>query len=110
MPSRSRGWSSTERTRITRSLRLPAEQPESSAPLNSPVCNRAWNAQLDLRAGPSSAPDIQLRTDLLGALADSRQTVVAGAAFLQDFLGDAAAIIPDTQPEQTFTIPNFRFN
>src|SRR5580658_3310815 len=78
MPSRSSTWSSTESTRITISHRLLAEQLQREPPpefaisrfaiSGFAISNRPWNAQLDLRAGPGAAPDIQFRAGLPGAL------------------------------------------
>src|SRR5271157_5619326 len=110
MPSRRRGWSSTESTRIIGLSRPPAEEPKAGASRRCPVGNRAGDAQLDLRAGAGPAPDIQLRADPCGALAHSGQAVVAGGSFLYDRRVHALSIVPDAHPEQAFAIRDFRFD
>src|SRR5271157_5831358 len=116
MPSRSRGWSSTERTRITLgsslmcSSSLPPEKTPACARLRCPVRNRARNTQVYLRACSGSTPNMQLPADPLGPLAHPRQAVVASAPFIRDSRVDAASIIPDTHPQQLFAIRDFRLD
>src|SRR5580658_10154244 len=94
----------TIRTIISLS-RLLAEQPEARAPKKSAarqsaawqsaagqgpaVGNRAFQAQFNFRSTARAAPDGQLGSDLFGTLAHSRQAVMAGAALLHDFRGNA---------------------
>src|SRR5208283_4013485 len=107
MPSRSIGWSSTVRIRITLgavlmiSFRSPSEKPEAATRRGRLVSHRPRNTQLYL--GPSSefTPDLQLRSDLLGSLPHSRQAPVprTSAAF-QDAWVNALAIVAETQTQQ----------
>src|ERR1700693_3964984 len=105
MPSRR---SSAERSRIRVSSHLLVEQSQSSTFRRSAISDRSWNAQIDLRA--RAAPDIQFRACLAGPLPHPAETVVAGAAGLQDVQGDAAAIVANSQPEEPVAISNLRFD
>src|SRR5271165_5287455 len=117
MPSRRRAWSSTESTRIRPGsllmnlLCLPRPKPVSPtcAIGRCPVCNRAGNTQVYLRASSNPTPDVELRADLLGAFAHSRQTVMTSAAHIRDSRIDVSSIIANPQPEQRFAIRNLRF-
>src|SRR5580658_11223393 len=110
MPSRSRAWSSTVRTRITISSCLPPEQLQTRPSWGFAISHRGWNAQIDLRAFPSAAPDVQLAARLSGALMHSGEAVVAGAAGLQDVGRDTVPVIPNAHPEKPLTIGNFGFD
>ena len=48
------------------------KKPEARARGKSPIGDVRWNAQLYLRPGFDSTPDLHLRSDLRGSLSDSR--------------------------------------
>src|ERR1700728_826648 len=82
MPSRSIGWSSTARIRIKLGLLFIIlflslrENPEAAFGREYLIGDRSWNTQLYLRPSSWFAPNLQLRSDLLGSFADSRQAPV----------------------------------
>src|SRR5579862_6201937 len=100
----------SDRNPSTPSYCLLAEEPPTGAAQLFTVSNRAWNSQIDLRAGAGAAPDIERSPNLSSAFTHPRQTVVPGAARFQDLRRDAASVIPDSQPQQPFVIGNFHFD
>jgi hypothetical protein len=55
---------------------------------------RTWDAQIHLRTRSDFAPYIELRANLLGALAHARQTPMLVPSRVEKFRIDALAIIP----------------
>src|SRR5208282_4610144 len=99
----------TESTRITPSSHLSAEEAHAGAARQFGISDRARNAQLDLGSRPGAGPDVQLGSDLGGALAHSAQTVMAGFAFFQVCRRNAGSIVPNTNPKHSRVIGDFGF-
>src|SRR5580704_13429432 len=74
------------------------------------VNNGAWNAQLHLRTRSDFAPHLELRADLLGALAHAWQTPVSIPSRLQVLRVNPFSIVPDTQPKKTVAVCDVRFD
>ena len=75
------------------------------------IGDRPWNAQLYLRAGSEFTPDRQLRSDVFGAFANSRQAPVPGtSAVFNDAWVNALSIVAEAQTKQTFAIGDFRLD
>src|ERR1700678_409051 len=116
MPSRSIGWSSTVRIRIKlgpvfiilfHSLR---ENPEAAFGREYLVGNRSWNTQLYLRPSSQFAPNLQLRSDLLGPFTDSRQAPVPRtSSMFNDACVNAFAVVAEAQTKR-FAIGDFRLD
>src|SRR5208283_633536 len=61
--------------------------------------------------GSDFTPDLQLRSDALGALPHSRQAPVAGtSAALQDAWVNALSIVPKAQTKQRFVVRDLRLD
>src|SRR5271169_6432639 len=116
MPSSNIGWSSTARIRIKLGpvlmivFRSLPEKPETGAGGECLVSDGPRNAQIYLRAGSEFTPDVQLRSDVLGSLAHSRQAPVprTSAAF-KDAGVNARSIVAEAQTKQRFAISDFCF-
>ena len=70
--------------------------PEPGSPRLRAVGLRASEAQIDFRARTRTAPNGQVRANLLGAFAYARETKVSGAALVQYFGWNAFPIIPNS--------------
>src|SRR5579863_5484431 len=98
------------RSALIRSFLLSAEQPKTPAASRLLVNNGAWNAQLHLRTRSDFAPHLELRADLLGALAHAWQTPVSIPSRLQVLRVNPFSIVPDTQPKKTVAVCDVRFD
>src|ERR1700691_5295198 len=74
------------------------------------VNNGAWNAQLHLRTRSDFAPHLELRADLLGALAHAWHTPVSVPSCVQVLRINPFSIVPDTQPKKTVAVCDVRFD
>src|SRR5271168_4715825 len=87
-----------------------AKEPKTAAAARLIVNYGAWNAQLYLRTRSGFAPQLQLRADLLGALAHAWQTPVSVPSGVKVLRVNPLSIIPDAQPKNTFAVGNLRFD
>ena|SRR5207245_6070849 len=114
MPSRSSEWSSTARTRmgsvvINRFLAF-AKEPKTGPAAGDRVRDGAGDAQVHLRPGSGLAPNLELRTDLLSALAHPLQAPVPFTSRVHYVWVDSRSIIPNPKPQKAFRIRDFRFD
>jgi hypothetical protein len=73
-----------------------AENPETGLGREYLISDRTWNAQLYLRPGSEFTPDLQLRPNVFGSLANSWQAPVPGAsAVFNDPWVNALSIVPE---------------
>ena len=70
------------------------ENPKTAAAGGCSVRYRTWDAQIHLCTRSDFAPYIELRANLLGALAHARQTPMLVPPRVEEFRIDALAIIP----------------
>src|SRR5437667_10197215 len=102
MPSRRRGWSSTESTRITLLTCLLPKQTKQRTVCRRTVSNSARDGQFNFSTRSRSAPNVQLASDLPCAFPHSRQTVVARTTLFQDLGWNALPIVATAQLEYPF--------
>src|ERR1700683_4831234 len=74
------------------------------------VNNGAWNAQLHLRTRSDFAPHLELRADLLGALAHAWQTPVSIPSHFQVLRVNPFSIVPDAKPKNALAISDISFD
>src|SRR5579864_7508714 len=75
------------------------------------VGQRSWNRKFHLSAGTRLAPEIQVRTDLLCALAHAGNAKMSGlSAGLQDLGIDALAVVTHAQTKLILIVPDLYFD
>src|SRR5580704_172010 len=115
MPFRNRGWSSTVKMRIRSgglcTIFHPTKQSSHYTLAGSLIRDGGGNRELNLSAGAGFTPEIQLRSNSLGALSNASQPPMPGtSAFLQHGGIDTLTIVADAKTKHPVIVPDLCFN